>query len=130
DLREPGEAIEDVLQDWDVGGGALGTRGGGVVADEPAAELQELGSAVLVGGDRGAECEVTEVLQQVVELIEARVALKQVTVTQGEVVGGEGGEAEQVIGAVHHHVDGEVVAGEYLEIRADAIAQGEPFPFQ
>ena len=85
---------------------------------------------VAVGGDRRAEREGAEVLQQVVELVEAAVAGGPPAVALGERLGRERREPEQVVGAVAHHVDGEVVAGEDVEVGPDAIAQREAVPLE
>ena len=51
------------------------------------------------------------------------------TIAFGEFFGGEGGEAEEVVGAVLDHVDSEVVAGVDAEVGAMFVAQIEAFEF-
>ncbi len=72
-----------------------------VIAADPASEFEEHGGRMLVGGDGVAESEEAEVLEGVVEFVEAGVAGVPVFVALGEEVGGEGAEAEEVIAAVH-----------------------------
>ena len=43
---------------------------------------------------------------------------------------GERAEPEQVVAAVHDHVDGEVVAGEHVEVGPFRVPPSEPLPFQ
>ena len=61
----------DVGEDFAVGVGALGGFRVRVVAADPAAEFQEHRGAVLVGGHGRAECEEAEILQEVVEFVNA-----------------------------------------------------------
>ena len=85
---------------------------------------------MFVSGDGCAESETAEVLQNIVQFVETRLAFQPIMIAQGEKIGREGREAEQVVGAVHDHVDGEIVAGEDFEVRADLVAQGEALPFE
>jgi len=124
------DAFDDFAEHLAVRVGAAGAFGVRVVALEPAAVLQEHRGGVLVGGHGRAEGEEAEVLEQVVEFVERRIATFPEFVTLREEVRGESAQAQQVIAAVHHHVDGEIVAGVDLEVGSDLVAQNQSLPFQ
>ena len=90
---------------------------------DPAAQLQELRRAVLVGGHGRAEGEEAQILQQVVQFVESGIARCPQRIAPGEQVGREGAQAEQIIAAVHHHVNRQIVAREHFEIGAHVVAQ-------
>ena len=92
------------------------------VAGDPAAEFQKHRRGMLVCRYRIAERERAEILQCVIEFIKAGIARGPHRVAFGEQVGGKCAEPEEIIAAVHHHVDGEIVAGVDLEVRADPVA--------
>jgi len=127
EFRKP---IENGLQDRDVCGRTGGTLGMGVIAGNPAAQFQKLGSGVFVGGNRSAEGETAKVLQNIVQFIETRIAFQPVMIAQCEKIGREGRDAEQVVRAVHDHVNGEIVASQDFEVRTDFVAQVKAFPFK
>ena len=116
------ELGEDVLEDGDVGCGAGWALWMCIVAREPSAKFEELGGGMFVGWHGITESNEAQILQDVVQFVKTRVAFKPEFVSQGEVIGCEGGDAKQIIRAVHDHVNGEVVAGEYFEIRSDFVA--------
>jgi hypothetical protein len=84
--------------------------------------VQEDRGVVLVRRDGIAKREAAEILEQVVQLVEARVIGMPERIAPREVLGRERGEAQQVVASVHHHVDREVVAGEHEEIGAPRVA--------
>ena len=88
------ELGEDVLQDWNVGWQASGALGMRIVARDPASEFEELGGGVFISGDRVPKCEEAEILQNVIKFVKTRVTFEPVFISQGEVFGGKGGDAE------------------------------------
>ena len=83
---------------------------------------------MFVGGDGIAEGKSAQRLERVVELVKPDITDQPPPVPQREQVRRERGQAEEVVAAVDHHVDGEVVAGKDHEIRAGAISQQYAFP--
>ena len=108
-----------------------GRRGapGGVVSDvDPTAKLQEQRSVVSVRGDWCPERERAQVLEEVVELVERPLAVFPAPVALGEGLRRERRQAQQVVGPVTDHVDGEVVAGEHVEVGTHTVADLEAIP--
>ena len=103
---------------------------GDVVRRGPPPQLEELGRVVSVAGHGRTERELAEVLQQVVEVMEAGVALGPHRVACREEIRGKGRQPEQVVAAVHDHVDRQVIAGQHHELGPDLIAQRQPLPLQ
>ena len=101
-----------------------------MIATNPTAELQEHGCAVFIGGDRSAECEKAEVLENVVERVKSGVSREPRAISLREQIWREGTQAEQVIASIHHHVDGEIVPSIDTEIGSNGIADQEARPFQ
>ena len=124
------QALDDVDEDRPLGRrvGPADRTGRGAVGGDPAPGVQHDGGVVAVGGNGGAERVEPEVLQQVVELAERRVARRPPAVALGEGVGRERRQPEQVVGAVADHVDGQVVAGEHEEVGTDAVADRQAVP--
>ena len=102
----------------------MGAGGGDAFGD-----LEEGGGGVFVGGDGGAEGDVAEVLEGVGEGEVVGVVGCPEAVALGEFFGGEGGETEEIVGAVFDHVDAEVVAGVDAEVGANFVARVEAFEF-
>ena len=101
-----------------------------VVAADPTAQLEKHCRAVLVGGNRRTKRQETEILQHVVDWIKRWITGLPSSVALPEPIGRHRAEPEQVVTAIHHHVDGEIVAGEDLELRANRIAQLKALPLQ
>src|SRR5215475_8970478 len=96
-----------------------------VGGDQPL-ELEELRRRMAVRGNRRTERELTEVLQQVVQLDRAPIRTAPVPITRGEALDRERRQAEQVVAAVERHVDGEIVAGVDTKVGPIPIAKVEP----
>ncbi len=88
----------------------------------PPIQLEELRSAVFVSRNRGAECEKAQILQDVVERVKVRVACGPQRIPVGEQIGRKRAEAQQVVAAIHHHINRQVVAGEDFEIGPSPVA--------
>ena len=99
------------------------------VARDAAAQLQELGGRVFVRRHRRAKRDLSEILQQIVDADRPRVVVGPEPIARGERLDAERGQAEQVVAAVEHHVDREIVAGVDAELRTPAVAQGDARPF-
>ena len=97
---------------------------------DPTAVLQEQRRVVSVGGDRRAERERAQVLQEVVELVERSLAALPAPVALGERLRRECREPQEVVGPVADHVDGQIVAGEHVEIGTDPVADLEAVPLR
>src|SRR5207244_295460 len=95
-----------------------------------AAKLEELRRRMLIAGHRRSKRELPEILKQIVQRHRRRVAGSPQPIAQRERVDRKGRQPEQVIAAVEHHVDSEIVPRIELECRAVAIAKLEAAPFQ
>src|SRR5207253_2239244 len=82
--RDASQALHDILEHLAIALRARRTGGMCAVAREPAAQMQELGGAVLVRGHRGVEGEEAKILQQVVQLEKPRIALLPVAIAKRE----------------------------------------------
>src|SRR5690606_20164556 len=80
----------DVAQNVDVAGRPAITGGVRRVAGDPSAQLEKLGGTVLVGGHGAAEGKKAQILQQVVEFEEGRVACRPQRIAPGEEIGRKG----------------------------------------
>src|SRR5689334_8403952 len=98
----------------------------GAAARNLAAKVEEDCGGMLVGGNRRPERSITQVLQRVGEREIGRILRLPQPVTLGELGGTKRGKAQQVVAAKLDHVDAEVVAGEYLEVRANPVPQSQP----
>src|SRR5262249_59740127 len=94
------------------------------VAIDPAAQLQELRGRMFIGRHRWAEGEKAQILEQIVQLVKGGILLRPQRITASEEVRREGTQAKQVIAAKDDHVDAEVVAGQYHEVRPLLIPEG------
>ena len=124
------EPFENAAEDGDVALGAAGRARWGRVAARPAAEFVEHRGIVAVAGNGVAERKRAEILQEVVELVEPGVTVRPHAVARGELFRRKGREPEEVVGAVHHHVDRKVVTGEHDEVRPLFISDREAIPFE
>ena len=102
--------------------------GRGRVGADPTPQLEEHRRVVAVGRDRRPERERAEVLEQVVELVERAIAVGPEPVALGERLGRERRQARAGSRSRTDHVDGEVVAGEHVEVGPDPVAEREPVP--
>src|SRR5262245_38578929 len=82
-----------------------------------------------IRGNRRAEREAAEVLEDVVDRPEPRfITLGPGGVTPRERVRREGRQAQQIVAAVHDHVDGQVIAGQHQEVRSARVPYREAIP--
>src|SRR5687767_14265432 len=91
-------------------------------------DVQILRSRVLVRGNRLAERELSEVLENVVNGERSRVAIGPRTIARREGLDRECGQAEQVITPIEHHVDGQVVASVDSEAGPVAVTDLDALP--
>src|SRR5258706_2677067 len=82
-----------------------------IVRRNPTSKFQKLRRTVLVRGHRRSEREEAEILQDIVQLEERRIAGFPETIALGEQVRSKGAQADQVVAAVHDHIDAKIVAG-------------------
>ena len=122
------QALGDVGEDRAVAVGTSGCAGRCRVRPDPTAMLQEERSVVSVRGDWCPERERAEVLEEVVELVERPLAVFPAPIALGERLRRERRQPQQVVGPVTDHVDGEVVAGEHVEVGTHTVADFEAVP--
>src|SRR5258708_26868352 len=96
----------------------------------PTPQFEELRRAMLISGNWRAESEKTEILQLVVKLIETRIAQCPQRIPPRKQIWRECAEAQQVVSAVHHHINRPIIASEDLEIGTHVIPHFDPLPFQ
>ncbi len=77
---------------------------------------------MFVSGHRCPEGDIAEILDGIRQSFVALVVLLPIFVTECEEFRTEGGQAEEVVGAILGHIDGQVVASEDFKIRAEFVA--------
>ena len=101
----------------------------GIVAFDPVLKLEKHGSRVPVGGDRRTKSQIPNRLEKVVKMVKSLITFFPALVAKGKDIWSEGTQAKEVVAAIHHHVDGEVVTRKYMKIRAEGIPEQQSFPF-
>ena len=84
-------------------------------------EVLEHRTGVFVGWHRCSERDIAEVLDRIGQRVVTLIPLQPIPVAQGKQLRTKCGKTQKVVGAVFGHVDGQIVAGEDFEIRADLV---------
>ena len=89
----------------------------GFTTGYPVEKMLKDRTAVLVRGNRSAETNVPEILKSVCQFIIPGILIFPEAVPFRELLGTEGREPEQVVGALLNHVDPQIIASVYPELR-------------
>src|SRR6266852_2270504 len=89
-------------------------------------QIKEHRRGVFVGGHRSAKYHVSQMLQRVRESVISKLTGCPQTIAFGEFLGRQGGQSEQIVGAVFDHVDAQIVSRIDTEVRPVRVSQGKP----
>src|SRR3569833_4357812 len=92
-------------------------------------QMQKDRRRALIGRNRRSKRDVAQELQSIGDADIAEIPGLPKSIALGELRWAKGGEAEEIVAAVLDHVDPEVVAGQDLEVRSNAVACRQPLQF-
>ena len=83
---------------------------------------------MLVGRHRRTKHELAKILQQVIQTVKSIVTCQPASIALGKYFRRERRQPKQIVAAIDHHINCQVIAGEHLKFGSDIITQAYSFP--